>query len=158
MALREQAASADSFAAPALSRAEGPVFILAGSLSPMTATQIDAAESFVRIELDTAQMTGATAQAYIEARIDVIVEALRRQRHVLAFTGRALSQASADEADRQRSTLAAACATVVRDVVRAVRLRRIGIAGGDTSSFAVKALHPWGLSYLAPLSAGVTVC
>jgi uncharacterized protein YgbK (DUF1537 family) len=37
-------------------------------------------------------------------------------------------------------------------------LHRIGIAGGDTSSFAVRALGAWGLSYLAPLSAGVTVC
>jgi uncharacterized protein YgbK (DUF1537 family) len=46
----------------------------------------------------------------------------------------------------------------LQQVLGAVRLHRIGIAGGDTSSFAVRALGAWGLSYLAPLSAGVTVC
>jgi 3-oxoisoapionate kinase len=153
--------SHDACAAPtqrALPRAEGTVFVLAGSLSPMTAAQIDAARSFVRIELDPAQMTGAFAQAYLEARVDEIADALRRQDHVLAFTGRKPSHAASGDADRQRSAVAAACAMLVREVVGAVRLRRIGIAGGDTSSFAVKALKPWGLSYLAPLSSGVTVC
>jgi uncharacterized protein YgbK (DUF1537 family) len=37
-------------------------------------------------------------------------------------------------------------------------LHRIGIAGGDTSSIAVGTLDAWGLSYLAPRSAGVTMC
>jgi uncharacterized protein YgbK (DUF1537 family) len=38
-----------------------------------------------------------------------------------------------------------------------VPLRRLGIAGGDTSSHAVQALAPWGLSYGASLGAGVAV-
>lgn len=33
----------------------------------------------------------------------------------------------------------------------------MGIAGGDTSSLAVKALGAWGLSYRAALGAGVCV-
>jgi uncharacterized protein YgbK (DUF1537 family) len=37
-------------------------------------------------------------------------------------------------------------------------MRRIGIAGGDTSSQAVKALGLWGLSYATSLAAGAAVC
>lgn len=36
-------------------------------------------------------------------------------------------------------------------------LRRMGIAGGDTSSHAVQALQLWGLSYQAALCPGVTL-
>src|SRR3569833_1974946 len=36
-------------------------------------------------------------------------------------------------------------------------LARLGIAGGDTSSHAVRALAPWGLSYLGNLGPGVAV-
>jgi uncharacterized protein YgbK (DUF1537 family) len=85
---------------------------------------------------------------------------LRDGRNVLAFTARrAVNAASAtNAADTALPSLAHACATLLRQVLDAVRLQRIGIAGGDTSSFAVRALDAWGLSYLAPLSAGVTVC
>ncbi|SAL87815.1 hypothetical protein AWB74_08275 [Caballeronia arvi] len=82
-----------------------------------------------------------------------IADGLRAGRHVLAYTHRAPVDMKADA-----SPLAARCAELLYDVVAEVRPKRIGIAGGDTSSFGVQALRPWGLSYLAPLDQGVTVC
>ena len=37
-------------------------------------------------------------------------------------------------------------------------VKRLGIAGGDTSSHAVLALGAWGLSYLQPICPGVALC
>ena len=43
-------------------------------------------------------------------------------------------------------------------VLALVPLRRVGIAGGDTSSHAVQALDAWGLSYVADIGAGTSLC
>ncbi|MFP5512923.1 MAG: nucleotide-binding domain containing protein [Alphaproteobacteria bacterium] len=42
-------------------------------------------------------------------------------------------------------------------VLRAVPLHRVGTAGGDTSSLAVRAFGCWGLSYRCKPAPGVTV-
>lgn len=149
VAPQASAASEASHAEAPLGRAQGPVFALAGSLSPATAAQIDAAHSYWKLELAPLASDGGTL------RFDAtpIVDMLREGRHVLAFTRRAQN---ANDANREET--ARATAELVRDVVRAALPRRIGIAGGDTSSHAVQALDAWGLSYRAPLTSGVTVC
>jgi uncharacterized protein YgbK (DUF1537 family) len=159
-ALEERADSSAGNEAVPLTRARGPVFVLAGSLSPLTEVQIGAAHSYLRVELDPQRMTGDAASVYLAESVAAIAGPLRDGRNVLAFTARrAVNAASAtNAADTALPSLAHACATLLRQVLDAVRLQRIGIAGGDTSSFAVRALDAWGLSYLAPLSAGVTVC
>ncbi|WP_345815818.1 four-carbon acid sugar kinase family protein [Paraburkholderia sp. PREW-6R] len=142
-----------------LARARGPVFVLAGSLSPLTAVQIGAAQSYLRVELDPLEMTGEGACGYLDSLVAAIADALRDGRHVLAFTTRRTAQAQEGNWNSGAlARLAKVCATLLQRVLAAVKLERIGIAGGDTSSFAVRGLDAWGLSYLAPLSAGVTVC
>jgi uncharacterized protein YgbK (DUF1537 family) len=118
--------------------------------------QIRATRSYLRIELDPLQMTGDLASSYLAARVAEIAHALQDGHNVLAFTARRAP--NADASHDALPQLAHVCAALLRQVLGAVSLRRIGIAGADTSSFAVRALGAWGLSYLAPLSAGVTVC
>jgi uncharacterized protein YgbK (DUF1537 family) len=141
---------------PSLPRARGPVFVLAGSLSPLTEVQIAAAHSYLRVELDPSQMTGDGASDYLTARVGAITGPLRDGRSVLAFTTRRVAQMA--DSGGASTPLAHVCAELLQRVLGAVKLQRIGVAGGDTSSFAVRVLGAWGLSYLAPLSAGVTVC
>jgi uncharacterized protein YgbK (DUF1537 family) len=143
-------------APPSLARARGPVFVLAGSLSPLTEVQIAAAHSYLRVELDPLKMTGDAAPDYLATRVAAIAGPLRDGRNVLAFTTRRPAHAAG--AHSALPELAHACAALLQQVLSKVRLQRIGIAGGDTSSFAVRALDAWGLSYLAPIPAGVTVC
>lgn len=138
-----------------LARARSPVFVLAGSLSPLTELQIRAARSYLHIELDPLQMTGESAHSYLMAQVAAIADALRNGSNVLAFTSRREPGAVSSGALPQ---LAHACAVLLRQVLDAEKLQRVGIAGGDTSSIAVRALGAWGLSYLAPLSTGVSVC
>jgi uncharacterized protein YgbK (DUF1537 family) len=138
-----------------LGRAQGPVFALAGSLSPMTAAQIEATHSYWKIELDPLSSNGDMLRFNAAPIIDMLGEG----RNVLAFTRRPGASALASpHEDASRERTAQACAALLRDVVQAARPRRIGIAGGDTSSHAVQALDAWGLSYRAPLTTGVTVC
>jgi uncharacterized protein YgbK (DUF1537 family) len=78
---------------------------------------------------------------------------------VLAYT----APADATDADTTHAgAVAAASARFVRRVLdrqaeRGTPLRRVGIAGGDTSSLVTQALGLWGLSYRGNLGAGVAI-
>lgn len=144
-------------ASPTLALAEGPVFAWAGSLSPLTAAQVQAATSYRRMAVDAQRLSGDAA--YAQATQDSICAGLRSGQHVLAYTapinGQVPDTASA-------AHVAQASADLIARVVQArtdhgAPLRRVGIAGGDTSSHAVQALRLWGLSYQATICPGVTL-
>lgn len=132
-----------------LQRAPGPVFAWAGSLSPLTAAQVAAASDYQRIAVDAQQLCSDPACA--PALLDTIGTALHHGHHVLAYTA---------PTDGRTAQLASAqlVAQVVQQQTRQGRpLRRLGIAGGDTSSHAVQALQLWGLSYSGLLCPGVAL-
>jgi uncharacterized protein YgbK (DUF1537 family) len=135
--------------------APGPVFILAGSLSPLTAQQIAHASAFEQIELAPEQLCGDAAPAYLEEILIPITAALNAGRHVLAFTRRVGEPQSTDRDDPR--TLALACGRLLRHVLDATQLHRVAVAGGDTSSYAMQQLDAWGLSYLSSVCPGVAL-
>lgn len=137
---------------PVLEPARGPVFALAGSLSPVTRRQVEAAGSFTRMPLDAAAL--CDDGAYRKRMLAEVVASLHAGRHTLAWTA-PVGESGPDT--RRSAEVAAATAAFVAAVVRAVPLRRVGIAGGDTSSMAVTALGCWGLSYRTTLAPGVAV-
>ncbi|MCW2242897.1 four-carbon acid sugar kinase family protein [Azospirillum canadense] len=134
-----------------LAPASGPVFVMAGSLSPVTRRQVEATTSFERIPADAGRLCGDPA--YTAALLERVAGLLRAGRHALVWT--APSDGTADTT--QAAAVADATAAFIVAVVRAMPLRRVGILGGDTSSKAVAALGCWGLSYVTTLSPGVTV-
>ena len=141
--------------------ARGPVFALAGSLSPITARQVAAAHSFDKVWLDPARLID-DAGARIDAGVDIAWR-LAQGRHVLACTVRPGADSSPGSAPTAEAGLSArALARVggelLARVLAAVPLSRVGIAGGDTSSHAVQALDAWGLSYAAQLAPGIALC
>jgi uncharacterized protein YgbK (DUF1537 family) len=132
--------------------ANGPVLVLAGSLSPLTARQVAAARSFLHLPLDAARLAAGDA-AYMARTAGELVRALQAGRHVLAHTvppepGRG---AEGDE-------LAAQCGQLLRRVLVAAPVSRLGVAGGDTSSRALQALAPTALSWLGRPAPGVALC
>lgn len=138
-------------AAPALAAAAGPVFVLAGSLSPVTAQQVRAATSYERLDIDVASLVHGGEDA-VQALAGQVCGLLRAGRSVLAVTaGSAAQGASAHQVARAGGQLLAR-------VLAQVPLRRAGIAGGDTSSLAVQSLQAWGLSFQASLAPGVALC
>ena len=150
-------AKSTPFAAPPLTPADGPVFAWAGSLSPLTAAQVQAATMYHRIPVDAQKLGNDTA--YTQALQNAICTQLQNGQHVLAYTG-PLNGALAQHPST--SHVAQASAELIARVVQAqadhgTPLRRLGIAGGDTSSHAVQALQLWGLSYHTTLCPGVTI-
>jgi len=140
---------------PDVPPAEGPVLAFAGSLSPVTARQVANAPSFDKVWLDAPSLvTRASARA---DAIGAIAGALARGRHVLACTVPPGGAAAGDAGVSARA-LAEAGGEVLAGVMAAVRPGRVGIAGGDTSSHAMRALDAWGLSYRAQLAPGVALC
>lgn len=136
--------------------AEGPVFAFAGSLSPQTAAQVAAAVSYRQHPVDVRRLLGDTA--YASACRDTALAELATGRHVLLHT-----DASTRHAGLDPQAVASATGELVARVVQARAaagqpLRRIGIAGGDTSSLAVLKLGLWGLACQGVLAPGVTLC
>ena len=143
---------------PALALSPDPVFAWAGSLSPITAAQVQAAASYRRVPVD-AQRLGDDA-AYAQATQRTICAGLQQGHHVLAYTGP--NDGAHAPAGGALAAVAPASAALVAGVVQAqadngTPLGRIGIAGGDTSSHAVQALQLWGLSYQTTVCPGVTL-
>ena len=135
--------------------ARGPVLVLAGSLSPVTTRQVAAAQSFDIVWLDAprlAQFDPAT----LERHAKEIAHGLARGCNVLACTRPADRKVAEAELDAQ--ALARAGGELLAKVLAKVPLQRVGIAGGDTSSHAVQALDAWGLSYVADMGAGASLC
>lgn len=138
-----------------LAPSDGPVFVLSGSMSPVTARQIEAAVSYQRIALD-AHALAAADSVRIDAVLAQVLQALSQGRHVLAYT--ADSSGSTAIPDIPAAALAKACGVFLARVLQAAAPRRVGVAGGDTSSHCVRGLDIWGLSYLGQLDPGVAVC
>ena len=135
----------------------GPVFALAGSLSPLTARQVQATTSYQRLAVDAMRL--ARDSGYAQATLASIVAGLRQGRHVLAHTAPTNGQPPDVSA---AARVATASTQLVVNVVQAqaehgTPLHRLGIAGGDTSSHAVQALDLWGLSYIGALCPGVAM-
>ncbi|KQO12250.1 hypothetical protein ASF11_17055 [Acidovorax sp. Leaf76] len=147
-----------STAAAPLAPADGPVLAWAGSLSPLTAVQVQAATTYHRIAVDAQRLCGDTA--YAQGLQDAICAGLQSGQNVLAFTGP--TDGAPLAAAASSTDIAQASAHLIARVVQAraehgAPLRRIGIAGGDTSSHAVQALQLWGLSYKTTVCPGVTL-
>lgn len=138
-----------------LTPASSPVLVLAGSLSPVSARQVAAAVSFDTVWLD-APMLAQRDDATLTGHADAIAGSLARGRNVLACTRTPGTMPSGGGLDAQ--ALARAGGDLLAKVLAATPLRRIGIAGGDTSSHAVQALDAWGLSYIADMGAGASLC
>lgn len=132
---------------PAPGAAQGPVFVLAGSLSPVTREQLRHTPSFTRVDLDTDALIAGDPGPLAE--IDALLKA---GRHVAAATH------MPERGPRNPRDVAKATGALLGAVLRRNRLRRIGIAGGDTSSYAVGALDIWGLTHAGDLAAGAPLC
>lgn len=129
----------------------GPVLAVAGSLSPLTRTQVEAARSFMRVQADAGRLVDE--ESYRESLATEICHALREGRNVL------LSTAPDDQSSicAANGGLAQAVGRFVDRLLMQVPVRRLIAAGGDTSSHLAENLNLWGLAYGGHLSPGVAI-
>jgi uncharacterized protein YgbK (DUF1537 family) len=133
---------------PARSSA-APLLVLSGSCSPVTAGQIDWAldHDFTGAELDPGAPDSPAAEASITA-------ALRAHRSVVAYTARGTAGATPVAARH----LGDALGRLARGVLTQTRVSRLVLAGGDTSSYAARALGLESVEWAASLAPGAPLC
>lgn len=129
--------------------ATGPVFLLVGSQSPVTAAQArDGATGYESLAVPVQAMVADAAA--VESCAQRCAALLHEGRSVLAKT------TSVDGPEAAPLAVADASARLLARVLElAPQVKRAGVAGGDTSSFALRTLDPWALRWAGSLAPGV---
>lgn len=131
-----------------------PLLAISGSCSPVTIAQI--AWAIQNGFLDIGLATDPTP-AEVAAAIELAAMHLRAGRHVVLHTNPVEAQsrrAAAVPAAKLGTTIGA----IAREVLAATGVRRLVVAGGDTSSYAARALHIEAVEMIAPLAPGAPLC
>ncbi|MFS8113474.1 four-carbon acid sugar kinase family protein [Rhizobium jaguaris] len=130
--------------------------VVSGSVSPTTERQIRQAmtDGFDGIEVDPLAIIGESADRAIEDAINAGIASLKTGRSVILHTALGPSADRGGAIDRvpgARHQLGQALGTVLRRLVESEKLSRTVIAGGDTSSHALRELRVEALTTLLPL-------
>lgn len=146
----------------AASRPAGPadqILVGSGSCSPVTEGQIALAlkRGFAEVTLDpSALATKAKSEEEIKRATDLSVGFLRRRRSVIVHTtgGGYSRPAGAHFSGGMASVLGASLGRVLRGAQAQSPVRRLCIAGGDTSGYVARTLGIQALEMIAPLTPG----
>ena len=132
----------------ATSASATPLLVVSGSCSPVTGGQIDhaLANGFTGVAFDPASADSAPALATATA-------ALHSGRSVVIYSSR--GQAGAPVSAEK---LGARLGQLARELIARTSLKRLVVAGGDTSSYAGRALGVESLEMLATLAPGAPLC
>ncbi|AYG69594.1 MULTISPECIES: four-carbon acid sugar kinase family protein [unclassified Rhizobium] len=130
--------------------------VVSGSVSPTTERQIRraTAEGFDGIDLDPLQLVGENAERALEKAVHAGIASLKAGRSVILHTALGPSADRGGDIDRipdARHRLGQALGTILRRLIEQENLGRAVIAGGDTSSHALKELRVEALTTLLPL-------
>ncbi|KQS82313.1 MULTISPECIES: four-carbon acid sugar kinase family protein [unclassified Rhizobium] len=132
------------------------IAVVSGSVSPTTERQIRhaIANGFIGIDLDPLELLGENGPATLERAISAGIEGLKAGRSVILNTALGPSADRGGDIDRipgSRHRLGRLLGTILRRLVEDQQLSRAVIAGGDTSSHALRELHVQALTTLLPL-------
>lgn len=140
---------------------EGPgkverLAVVSGSVSPTTERQIRhaKAEGFDGIDVDPLELVGEDAERVLEKAVHAGIASLQAGRSVILHTALGPSADRGGDIDRipgARHRLGRALGILLRRLIEQEKLSRAVIAGGDTSSHALKELGTEALTTLLPL-------
>jgi 3-oxoisoapionate kinase len=135
---------------------------VSGSLSPMTERQIARAaqDGFDIIAADAVKFAGDRGETEVNRAITLAEAVLRRGGSPLIHTQAGAKSTAQDGKTRLRQSIGAALGQILRRLVERNGLRRVVIAGGDTSGQVCEALEIDALTMRAPVagSPGAPLC
>lgn len=139
------------------------ILVGSGSCSPVTQKQIARAlkNGFAEVVLDAAKSVAAeNSKMEIQRATEVAVKFLRAGRNVIVHTTKSGSdkRIAVKLKNETAKILGTALGKVLRGVLEQSKVQRLCIAGGDTSSFAARALGIEALEMIAPLTPGAPLC
>ena len=139
-----------------------PLLVASGSCSPVTAHQIAwaLAHNFEEVALDPVVLakTGDPREVLRPLAAATIAH-LQAGRNVIVHTSRGkVNPRMADWRGRSAQVLGRALGRVIRAAIEHTGVKRVVIAGGDTSSYVARALGIEAVEMIAPLAPGAPLC
>lgn len=147
------------------------VLVLSGSASATTAKQIDWASEhgFHEIRLDTAGLVDPeTARGVRKETVEAVLTAMSSGESVVCYTAKGPHDEAISETKRRfesldiENTLEARLGQqqglILRGVIEESNIKRVCVAGGDTSSLSVRELDIHALEAIAPVGPGGPLC
>ncbi|MGH6610445.1 MAG: four-carbon acid sugar kinase family protein, partial [Burkholderiaceae bacterium] len=145
------------------------LLVISGSASPMTATQIRwaAEHGFECVRAPTEDLCRPqSAQSTAKKLFERALAALSSGKSVVVYTAvgpddpsiGATRETLAAGSGNSAKVLGSALGQIARALLSRTGLRRVVVAGGDTSSYATQELGLYGLEMLAELTPGAPLC
>jgi uncharacterized protein YgbK (DUF1537 family) len=157
-ALRSASGERSPGAAPILPTAVDRLLVMSGSCSPVTASQIQWAlkHGYAGIQVDPEKLldlrhSADAANSYVREAS----EALQARSKVVMYSALGPLSAGATAHD---DSLGHVMGEMLNKIITATHVRRIVLAGGDTSSHAVSHLELHALTWIASLQPGAPLC
>ncbi len=152
-----------------------PILVLSGSCSPVTSSQIEYAleNGFWEIALESKAVNMQYQEAIIRNAVNQIIENFNQGKSTILHTSTGQNDsriaeteayfkangASENELQKQCSSVyGSVLGQITNEVLKAVPLKRILFAGGDTSSYAASELDILALEMIAPIAPGAPLC
>ena len=129
------------------------LLVLSGSCSPVTAAQIlwAKANGFCEVILDPI-LFRKSAELLLEPFITVVTDFIQRGMNVIVHTG------DKQPANLPSKLVGTALGLIAKEIVIKEGIQRVLIAGGDTSSYAARAMDILAVEMIAPLVPGSPLC
>ena len=129
-----------------------PLLVVSGSCSPVTAGQIAYAKAngFDEVVMDAMKI--CNEEVNDETVMKKVNEILSQQKSLIIHTG----EKQTDNLSSEK--LGTALGVIVKGIVKNTRLKRVVIAGGDTSSYAARAMEIDAVEMISPLVIGAPLC
>lgn len=159
-------------AEPVAPEAADPILVVSGSCSSMTQMQIDyaLASGFAGIRIDPGEWIDGSGSGAASSRIaSEALRLLRQGTSVIIYSAKGPGDAiiartksglhAAGRNSRDTGTMIGeALGRICRAVMMGKRLRRIAVAGGDTSGYVMKQLDICALEMTGQIAPGVPLC
>jgi uncharacterized protein YgbK (DUF1537 family) len=129
-----------------------PLLVISGSCSPVTTTQIEYAKAngFEEIILDVKKifMEGSVEKDIIQRTVKI----LQQGKNLIVHTGKRETEAAPSE------IMGKVLGSIAREAIIGTGVRRVIVAGGDTSSYAAREMEIGALEMIAPMVSGAPLC
>ncbi|MBL7742596.1 MAG: four-carbon acid sugar kinase family protein [Chitinophagaceae bacterium] len=141
---------------PKIEKAD-PLVVVSGSCSPVTKKQIEYAltQDFVEVLLEMKTFKGEQGNGFsIEVDMDKVLSTIKQNQSVIIHTGN-IQQI---EQSTSAYILGGMLGNIVKQICKQIKLKRVVIAGGDTSSYAARAMEIDAVEMIAPAVSGAPLC
>ncbi|MGE5520469.1 MAG: four-carbon acid sugar kinase family protein [Candidatus Dadabacteria bacterium] len=134
------------------------ILVLSGSCSPVTAGQIKWAkqQGFKELEIDAGAVANHKISNLVELYCSQAIDCLQHNQSVIIHTG-GTSNKTIVQQDSAR-LLGTFLGMLGHSICKQKKVERLVIAGGDTSSYAARALGIEAVEMIAPLVPGAPLC